>query len=331
MTEHIILLTDQDKKPKPFTVDGHVDLPYYIRSLGCLDSIHSLEQGPFTLKTAKNAGIRIFCTALYCEDRFNGNGSFTHFQDVLNHTLKIYDEFPIIKEQGQLDRLTEARDMIGTVLLLENADMLARNPDRVELLLKTGIRMAGLTHAGKNRLADGNEVRYSDGLSDEGRKVVQALDENGLIIDIAHLHETCFWQLLDLTEAPIITSHTGIKSICNTPRNVDMEQAGKICERNGMIGISFNPEMLSEDSSSNVHVVFAHLDSLVQKFGPDHVGIGSDFCGYDGQTDGLEDPTGLDMLVRIMLKHGYGDDAVARIMGLNWLEFYRSLFSESYA
>jgi membrane dipeptidase len=129
------------------------------------------------------------------------------------------------------------------------------------------------------------------------------------------------------TEVPIISSHTGLREICDLQRNINLEQASRIFERGGMVGIAFNPDMLSPEGSANMETVFAHLDTLVQRFGPEGVCIGSDFCGYEGTTEGLEDITGIFGLREVMRTHGYDEGTVSRIMGLNWLRLFESLFN----
>ncbi len=307
-------------------VDAHVDLPYYMMHQGNEPSFKNLETGPFTVEKAAYAGIRLFCTALYCEDRFNGDGSAEHFRDILGFTLKALDSINIIKNKDDFSRLSKQSDKPASLLLIENADLLAGNLSYIEMLKENGIRIVGLTHAGTNRLADGNSVLYPNGITDQGRDVIRAIHENGLIIDVAHLHPDNFRQLLKIYEGPMITSHTGIRTFCNIPRNIDLDQAGEIIGMNGVIGISFNPEMLSIDGNAKVEDIFIHIDVLVQKFGPDGVGIGSDFCGFNEATEGMEDISRIKSLVDIMLEHGYGEEAARKIMGLNWLRLYEKLF-----
>jgi membrane dipeptidase len=90
--------------------------------------------------------------------------------------------------------------------------------------------------------------------------------------------------------------------------------------------VTFNPEMLTTGGRANLEHVFIHIDVLVQKFGPEGVGMGSDFCGFDQVAEGLEDVSKIPRLGEIMLGHGYGEGAVEKIMGLNWLRLYKSLF-----
>ena len=212
------------------------------------------------------------------------------------------------------------------LFLLENADALVGRLSFVEELLEAGVKIVGLTHAGRNSIADGNDVFIPGGFTLEGRDVVRALDDFGVIIDVAHLHPKCFWELLNIFNGRVVSSHTGIRNVCDIQRNVDLEQAKEIIGRGGLVGVTFNPEMLSQDGKANVEHVFVHVDVLVQKFGPHGVAIGSDFCGFEQSTEGLEDITKIPKLRDIMLEHGYGEEAVGKIMGLNWLRLYEKVF-----
>jgi len=309
---------------KAFFVDGHIDLPYFMMNHAQKSNLSEIRDAPFTVEKAEKAGIRLFCTAIYCEDRFNGADSFTHFRDILNFTKRRYDNVVIVKSKSDLDGLKTGNEDAGTLLLLENGDALAVNIPYIAELKEEGIGIVGLTHAGKNRLAQGNSVQYPDGLTLDGKEVIGNLNENGLIIDVAHLHPKCFWQLLDLTEGLLISSHTGVRDLFNTPRNISLEQAKELFERGGIVGITFNPEMLSPGGEACLEDVFAHLDTVVQKFGPKGVGIGSDYCGFDLVTKGLEDITGITSLIDVMLNHGYAHEDVNDIMGRNWLRIYES-------
>jgi membrane dipeptidase len=310
------------KEEGHFWVDGHVDLTYFMMRRSEEKPLSAMEDAPFAPKKAREAGFRLFANALYCEDRYNGQGSVAHLDHILGFTLDHFDDVALLKGPGDLRDLRDDAGGVGALLLLENADALAGNLSHISRLKDAGVRIVGLTHAGRNRLADGNRVRYPEGLTREGRDVIRAVAESGMLMDVAHLHPTCFWQLLDLAAGPVISSHTGIQTLCRIPRNIDMDQAREIMARGGIVGLTFNPEMLSPDGKGDLDRIFAHLDTLVQAFGPEGVGIGSDFCGFDAPAEGMEDVGKAPGLVDCMREHGYGSDAVDKIMGGNWLRLY---------
>lgn len=307
-------------------VDGHVDLTYYMMHLPGDMPLSALEDGPFTLNKIREVGLRLFSTALYCQDKFNGEGAVRHLKEILNFTLDHFDEVRILKGHADLASIQKDPEIVGTLLLLENADALVGNLSFVEEMIEAGVRIVGLTHRGRNRIGDGDGVLVPGGFSPEGMEVIGVLDDLGLLIDVAHLHPKCFWKLLDMFDGPIVSSHTGIRTVCDIQRNIDMQQAREIIGRGGLVGVTFNPEMLTPGGRANLEHVFIHIDVLVQKFGPEGVGIGSDFCGFDQAAEGLEDVTKIPQLAEMMLEHGYGEGAVEKIMGRNWLRLYENFF-----
>ncbi|MFC1883965.1 dipeptidase [Thermodesulfobacteriota bacterium] len=299
-------------------VDCHVDLPYYMMKYAPDLKLSQVKDAPFTIEKAGACGVRLFCTAIYCDDRYNGKKSLEHFEKIYGFVEDSFDEIKIVRNHGELYELNDHPELIAAVLLLENADFLAGDSKHTAELKKMGIGIVGLTHAGKNRLADGNSVVYPDGITKKGEEIISQLNMERVLIDVAHLHEKCFWQLLRMVERPVISSHTGIREVLNIPRNLYLEQAGEIVQRGGMIGITFNPEMLAGPGRFGVDQVFVHMDTFVQKFGPDFIGLGSDFCGFDETLADAEDITGIENLIDIMLSAGYGKRAVDKIMGENW-------------
>jgi membrane dipeptidase len=320
---HEFNTTEQEDRPEAsLYVDGHVDLPYHMMKHAGESKLSELKDAPFTLIKARKSGIRLFCTALFCDDKFNGERSVENFKGIYEFVQQSFDQIMILKNPGDMKELKEGHGLVGTILLLENADFLSGAPAYIEELKKMGIAIVGLTHAGKNRLADGNSVAYPDGITRKGRDIINRLNHENIILDVAHLHEKCFWQLLRLVENAMISSHTGIREVFEIPRNIYLEQAREIIQRGGMVGITFNPEMLAGPGRFGIERMFEHVDTYVQRFGPDAIGIGSDFCGFDETLIDAEDITGVEKLIEIMLSAGYGREAVNQIMGGNWIRFF---------
>jgi membrane dipeptidase len=338
MSDRLIILPDEDfisvltaeykkEEPEPdlFYVDGHVDLPYYMAGHARGKKFNALEHGPVTPETIKQSGVRLFATAIYCQDKYNEKMAMVHFQRNYDFTLKILEDITSVRGMNDISMIKEDKELIGTILLLENADVLTNNIGLALGLRERGIFITSLTHAGKNRLADGNSVIHSDGITPAGSEVIHMLNDNNILIDVARLHPACFYQLMDLVEKPCVSTHTGIRERCDLQRNLDLEQARHICERGGLIGITFNPEMLTPTGEADIEDIFIHLDTVVQKFGPDYAAIGSDFCGFDEPAKGMEDYTGTKALKAIMKSHGYTKEAIDKIMGLNWLRIYEGI------
>jgi membrane dipeptidase len=336
MTDRLIVKPDKDliaelskefKKaehpPDTLFVDGHVNIPDYIMNRALEEKFDDLDHGPVTPGTLRESGVRMFATAINCQDLYNGEKAMSHFQNNLDYTRKILENVIQVKNKADILEISNKKDAFGTIFLLKNGDVLTNNSRLIRSLRDLGIYIVGLTHTGTNQLADGNAVMHSDGITPEGRDVVHGLLDNNILIDVVHLHPSCFWKLMDLVETPCVSSHTGIRERCDIQGNLDLEQTRQIVEREGLVGITFNPEMLSTDGKAGVEDIFTHMDTVVQKFGPDFIALGSGFCGFDKLTEGMENLTGISNLEKIMSSHGYKRGDIEKILGLNWLRIYR--------
>jgi len=262
--------------------------------------------------------------ALYCPDAYNGSGSAGFLSDLVSYADKYLTGLFHIRSAGELDDCIEQKRP-GTIWLLENADALFEF-DRASLAL-TGIKVAGLTHMGKNRIGDGNNVPFPEGLTAKGKDLVKELAREGFAFDVAHLAEPGFRDLHRIYEGPIISSHTGVRSLHDIPRNLTREQIAVILGRKGVIGIAADPAMLAPSGQASIEDVFRHIDSIAQSFDADGIAIGADFCGFQTTNSGFEDLSRLDDLAQMMLTYGYPLQSVKKIMGENWRSFYGALLS----
>jgi len=205
----------------------------------------------------------------------------------------------------------------------KNADVLLDfDLDKFQAL---GFRVVGLTHAGRNRIGDGNSIQNPSGFTKAGRKLIKQIEARGLSIDVAHLAEPCFWELMDCFSGTLLTSHTGFRQFCDLPRNLSEAQLDILVERGGMIGFTVAPEMLSMANKVDIHDVFAQMDWFVQKYGVDNLGIGSDFGGCE--LESITDYTQFDLLMDLFVQHGYSFSAIEKIMATNWLNFYEHQYA----
>lgn len=316
---------EQDSQPEALYVDGYTDLPYFLMTRSQNKTFDNLEEGPVTPETAGQSGVRLFASAISCQDIYNGEKAYTHFRQNLEFAKKAFENIIQVKNRQQINELKDNMESAGTVFILKNSDVLADNLNLILSLRDHGIYTASLTHKGTNRLADGDMIRYSDGITQEGREVIKGLIDNNILIDVAHLHPSCFWQLMKLVEAPCVAAGTGIRERCDIPGNLDLLQIKEITEREGLVGITFNPELLSKDKKADIEDIFVHMDTVVQKFGPDRVAICSGFGGYDSFSAGMEDYTGVKALKKAMSRRGYNEEDIEKIMGKNWINIYERI------
>jgi membrane dipeptidase len=313
-----------DCKTKSFPViDGHVDLLYRMMRRWPGRAFSEVTGDPVTDRGIREGNVRVLVCAFYCEDAWNGPGKARmRLDELLHYRERFLGEIPVIRSRRALEDAYAGVSGTGCLLLLENADVLADGGPaecRAE-----GFLAVGLTHAGRNRLGDGNGVRSPGGLTPKGRDVVKALDREGVILDVAHLSEPSFREAVRLFEGPLISSHTGFRRTCDVPRNLSDDQVACLAERGGLIGVTVNPEMLSPDGTATIRDVVEQADRVVQKHGFQSVALGSDFGGFDGATRGLEHVGTLQKLGERFAQRGYPEEAIAAILGGNWFRLYAS-------
>jgi membrane dipeptidase len=276
-----------------------------------------------TARGLREGNVRVLVSAFYCEDAWNGPGKAqARLQALLNYRERYIGEIPPIRTAEDLEDAFSGPGGTGCLFLLENADALADATP--EDLKAKGFVAVGLTHAGRNRLGDGNGVKSPEGLTPKGREVVRALDRKGFILDVAHLSEPCFREVAGLFTGPLISSHTGFRRTCDTPRNLSDEQVDLLLTRGGVIGVTVNPEMLTPEGDATLRDVFEQADRLVQRYGHRGVAVGSDFGGFDGTCHGLEQVGCFERLGDLFAEQGYPGEAIAAILGGNWYRLYAS-------
>jgi membrane dipeptidase len=307
-------------------IDSHVDLLYDLIRRHPEIHLPDLPEAWVSIPKLHGGGVRVIVSAFYCPDTFNGPGKAADYlRYLLDYSDKYLEGLTSIRTPDELDVCYRGKGAPGALLLLENADALLEIPP--EDLKQRGFRVVGLTHVGKNRLGDGNKVENPEGLTPAGRELVRELDRLGLAIDTAHLSEPAFREVAELFTGPLISTHTGLRKFFDTPRNLSEEQVETILSRGGVIGIAAAPEILSVDRRADITSVFRQLDWLVRRHGPDCVGIGSDFGGYDAVCEQIEDHSRLPRLAEMMRHAGYPDEAVEGIMGGNWFRFFSRLLA----
>lgn|GEM_PF-7423 len=186
-----------------------------------------------------------------------------------------------------------------------------------------GVRMLSLTWNYTNALGEGAEGIYKDGtkssggLTDLGRAVVAEMNRLGIVVDVSHLNEATFWDVMAVTQAPVIASHSSVHALCPHVRNLTDRQIQVIAANGGVVQVNYHRPFLSVDpDSATLATVVDHIDAVVALVGVDHVGLGSDFDGAKMPV-GLEDATKVPQITRELLRRGYSEADIHKILGSN--------------
>lgn len=232
-------------------------------------------------------------------------------------------------KEWELDSLNTP---IGYILSLEGADSLI-NISYLERAYNYGLRAVGLSHFGAGRYALGHDC---DGpLSESGKELLNELSRLQMILDITHLSEPSFWQVIDTFEGPIWASHHNCRALVNDPRQLSDEQIKALIQRGAVIGSAFDAWMLSpawvrgkstpENTNVRISDVADHIDHVCQIAGNSkHSGIGTDLDGGFGTEQSPADLNSIAdvaSIATILLDRGYSESDVKSIMHGNFVQF----------
>ena len=257
--------------------------------------------------------------------------------DATNEALRLIDAFYRALDENPESLLlaTTAADVerakaegkVAGVLSLEGAEALEGDLAMLRTFYRLGLRALGLTWNWRNQAADGlGESRTGGGLTEFGVALVREANRLGLILDIAHLAPAGVRDVLELSEAPVVASHANARALCDHHRNLSDEQLAGIAASGGLVGVTYVPYFLAQKrQDASLEKVLDHIDYIVKTIGVDHVGLGSDFDGFDGVLPGLEDVSHLPALTAGLVARGYSDKKVAQILGGNYLRVFRQV------
>ncbi len=238
------------------------------------------------------------------------------YQEIENSSADVIQ----VLDRSSLDQVLSS-DKIGVVMSIEGAEAVGTDPAMVRVLYRLGFRLMSLTWNERNALADGaGEDPGGGGVSLAGRMIIQEMNRTGIIVDVSHLAHAAFWDVVEISEKPVIASHSNCRELADHRRNLTDGQILALTRQAGIQGITFVPEFLG--GHQDVERVVDHMQYHLDLVGDDrHLGLGSDFDGVQTPVAGLEDVTALNVLADRMSARGMSDETVQRIFGQNYLEF----------
>jgi membrane dipeptidase len=167
------------------------------------------------------------------------------------------------------------------VLGLEGAEPFDHDVELVESFFWAGVRIVGLSWMHQNAVTGSCGEPNPGGITSFGREVLRALDSFGMVVDLAHISDKGFYDVLNQYRGPVMCSHTCARALREHSRNITDEQAKLLAERGGVIGVCFFADFLDQEPDRRtVGRVVDHIEHFIGVVGEDHVGIGPDWCDY---------------------------------------------------
>ena len=221
-----------------------------------------------------------------------------------------------------------AKGSIAAVFHIEGVEAIDPELAMLDVLHAAGLRSLGIVWSRPNAFGSGVPFRFPSspdtgpGLTDAGKALVKACNQLKIMIDLSHLNEKGFRDVADISDAPLVATHSNVHAICGHSRNLTDWQLGAIRETGGMVGLNFATGFLREDGRMNadtgLDIMVRHVESLLQALGEDGVGLGSDFDGAMIPAV-IGDVAGLPRLIDALVARGFGRALIEKIAYRNWL------------
>jgi membrane dipeptidase len=230
-------------------------------------------------------------------------------------------------------REAKRRGQVSGLLAIEGGEALGPPGQAFENLKafhERGVRLMTLTWSRRNALGRGVTAPGGDGLSDLGRGVVARMEDLGMMVDASHLSDEALVDLLAVARRPVVASHSNSRALCPHPRNLSDELAEGIAATGGLVALTFAGDFIDPDPAKvSFDRFMEHLEHMIVLVGSGHVGIGSDFDGWNEKFGvAFPDCTALPRITAALLERGYGSDQVAEVMGGSWLRVIGEVVGE---
>ena len=313
-------------------IDGHTDYLLSLTHTG-RSFLEESTIGHVDLPRARKGNIGAMISAVFLPSELLP----TH---ALIETLRAVDllKRTIAKSEGQMelirgyDQLVSFLDrgVFGAILHFEGAE--AIDPEFVVLRLayELGLRSLGLVWSRPTIFAEGvGPENHGQGLTGLGRELVTQCNNMGILIDVSHLNEPGFWDVIAESTKPIVASHSNARAVCDHERNLTDRQIKELAKNGGLMGINYAVGFLVEGARTGAEVPLGvlvdHIDHIVNLVGIEHVALGSDYDGA-GVPDALKDAAHDWAIVEELSRRGYDDDAIAKICRDNWLRVLKAVW-----
>lgn len=312
--------------------DGHSDIfsdVRYKREAGETQVLknHHLER-------LQKGGIGGACFVIWA-DTFNGfdpKDEMDAIVKALQAEMAETEDFVLVHNRADVEAAEKA-GKFAILLGIEGLAGIGEDLSKIDALYEVGARHAMLTWNEENALATGVKASPDRGVTDLGRKAIKKIQDKKMILDVSHLNEKSFWDVIDASNGPILASHSNAKALAGAARNLTDDQLKAIRDTNGLVGLNaFNDFISDIREEQDVDHLVNHASYIADKIGVEHLGFGFDFFeflntdfmkSYSDQDDsllrGMEDCSKVPVLLEKMRKAGFTEKDLEMISGGNWL------------
>ena len=241
-------------------------------------------------------------------------------QDAIKKELEYIDDVILIAKSYDDIIKAQKENKLYIFIGFEGLISIDDNISLLDEYYDFGARHASLTWNEENKLATGARGDSNRGLTPLGKKAVKKMQEKGMIVDVSHLNDKSFFDIMDITSAPIIASHSNARALCNSMRNLTDEQLRAIRDVNGVIGYNSYKDFTDENiDKQTLNRAVDHIKYIADKIGIDHIGLGFDYNEYFEDEEvppavkGLENASkSYDIIVKLK-EAGFNNEEIEKI------------------
>jgi membrane dipeptidase len=325
----------------------------------------------------KEGGLDASFFAVFVSNREDKNQPAKNALEMIDEIYRQVDKYPALAELAfspadirRIEKTGKRAILIG----MENGSPTLGSLRLMRDYYRLGVRYITLTHSDNNEICDSATAQKPkwNGLSKFGEEMVAEMNRIGMMIDVSHISDEAFQDVLQVSQAPVFASHSCVRAICDVPRNLTDEMITALAKKKGVVQINFFSAFLDKsfDNASEkarkklgpqfdklrkkykdnrnefynavmelwkkeappgpaIGVLIDHIDHIVKLVGVDYVGLGSDFDGAGSFPQGLEDVGGFPLITYNLLKRGYKEEDIKKILGGNFLRVFEEVTAAS--
>jgi membrane dipeptidase len=345
-------------------IDTHIDVPYRLVE-EWEDISKRTEKGHFDYERARKGGLDVPFMSIYVGASYQETGGAKEKADelidmVYGFAQKWPDKYAMAFSVADVkDQF--AKGLVSLPMGMENGAPIEDDILNLKYFYERGIRYITLCHSKWNLICDSSydPDKHWNGLSPFGKEVVKEMNRLGILVDISHVSDSAFYQVVEITKAPLVATHSSCRHY--TPgfeRNMSDDMIRKLAENGGVIQINFGTYFINGDHQQkmskawdnvdrsdlsseertayirnyieendvpmgHLEEVADHIDHVVKLVGIDYVGIGSDYDGVSNLPEGLSDVSMYPNLIKILLERGYTEEDIQKIWSGNFLRVWK--------
>lgn len=206
--------------------------------------------------------------------------------DFFNSQLEIYGNY--FTHILNSDDLKSENNKVKAIVSVEGGEAVEGSIEKLHSLYNKGVRLMTLTWNNTNEIGHGALSGCKEGLTDFGKSVVKEMNDMNMLVDVSHLNERGFWDVMEISQKPVIATHSNSYTVCKHPRNLKDDQLKAIADMNGAIGLNIYPPFVKDDQRVYIDDLLRHIDYILNKTGENVLGMGTDFDGISDTPKGLE-------------------------------------------